>query len=203
MPVLDRVTRAGGGGSLWRSPSAWVVSAFMGLQSSIFYILVTWLPTIEVSLGLDPATAGWHLFIFQLVAMAAGIGFTQLMRRRTDLRALGATTGLLMLSAMTALYLLPQAALLWVALAACGAGSSLVLALSLFGLRTAHPAQTARLSAMAQTLGYTLAACGPIVGGWIGSTFAWEHVIVLVVGVALLQTVAALGAARPEVILDR
>ena len=135
--------------------------------------------------------------------MAAGIGFTQLMRRRTDLRALGATTGLLMLSAMAALYLVPGMALLWVALAACGAGSSLVLALSLFGLRTAHPDQTAQLSAMAQTLGYTLAACGPLVAGWVGSALSWESVLVLAVGIALLQAVAALGAARPGPVLGR
>lgn len=31
---------------LWRSPSAWQVTAFMGLQSVIFYVPITWLPAI-------------------------------------------------------------------------------------------------------------------------------------------------------------
>lgn len=189
--------------SLWRSRSAWLVSLFMGLQSASFYIIVNWLPTIETALGLDPRTAGWHLFLYQVVGMLAGFGITVLMRRRTDLRALGVVVGLCMTVAMVGLLLAPGAAVAWVALAAVGSGSSLVLALSLFGLRTAHAHQTAQLSSMAQTVGYAVAACGPLVAGWIGGSVAWELVLVLTALIALAQAVVALGAARPGLILGR
>ena len=59
------------------------------------------------------------------------------------------------------------------------------------------------LAPKAQTLGYTLAACGPLVAGWVGSALSWESVLVLAVGIALLQAVAALGAARPGPVLGR
>lgn len=198
--VADAAPRAG---TMWRNRSAWVVSLFMGLQSACFYIIVNWLPTIETALGLDPRTAGWHLFIYQVVGMISGFGITVLMRRRTDLRGLGVAVGLTMVVAMVGLLLAPGAAVAWVALAAVGSGSSLVLALSLFGLRTAHAGQTAQLSSMAQTVGYAVAACGPLVAGWLGGSVAWELVLVLTALIALGQAVVALGAARPGLILGR
>lgn len=188
---------------MWGSGSAWSISVFMGLQSTVFYTLITWLPTVEASLGLDPAAAGWHLFVYQVVGMAAGFVLTTLMRGRTDLRGLGVAISLCSVLAVTGLYLLPGAAVLWVVLAAVGSGSALVLALSLFGLRTAHPRHTAQLSAMAQTVGYGIAAGGPLLAGWVGGTFGWELVLLLAAAVAAAQTLVVLGAARPGVILDR
>ncbi|MCM3660700.1 MFS transporter [Georgenia satyanarayanai] len=189
--------------TMWRSRSAWLVSLFMGLQSASFYILVNWLPTIEASLGLDLRTAGWHLFVYQVVGMLSGFGVTVLMRRRTDLRGLGVAVGLCMTVAMVGLLLAPGIAVVWVVLAAVASGSSLVLALSLFGLRTAHARETAQLSSMAQAIGYVVAACGPLVAGWIGGTVAWELVLVLTAVIALAQAVVALGAGRPGLVLDR
>lgn len=189
--------------TMWRSPAAWLVSWFMGLQSATFYILITWLPTIEAALGLDPRGSGWHLFVYQVVGMLSGLVLTRFMRRRSDLRGLGVVVSLCLVVAMTGLLLVPSLAVAWVALAAVGSGSSLVLSLSLFGLRTAHPRHTAQLSAMAQTVGYGVAACGPLLAGWIGGTFAWELVLVLAIVVAVAQTVVVLGAARPGLILGR
>ncbi|MBD8061505.1 MFS transporter [Oceanitalea stevensii] len=189
--------------TMWRSPSAWVVSAFMGLQSASFFTLSTWLPTVETSLGVDPRAAGWHLFVLQLVGMLAGLLVATLMRGRTDLRALGVVISLCIVVAMGGLLLAPQAAVAWVGLAAVGTGSSLVLALSLLGLRTAHSRHTAQLSSMAQTIGYAIAACGPLLAGWVGGTFSWSLVLVVVAGFGVAQLVVVLGAARPGLILSR
>lgn len=189
--------------TMWRSPSAWVVSAFMGLQSACFFTLSTWLPTVETTLGVDARAAGWHLFVLQLVGMLAGLLITTLMRGRTDLRPLGVAVSLCIVLAMGGLALAPQIAVLWVALAAVGTGSSLVLALSLFGLRTAHSRHTAQLSSMAQTIGYAIAACGPLLAGWVGGTFSWNLVLAVVAGFGVAQLVMVLGAARPGLILGR
>ncbi|WP_152187881.1 MFS transporter [Georgenia satyanarayanai] len=189
--------------TMWRSPSAWVVSAFMGLQSASFFTLATWLPTVETSLGVDPRAAGWHLFVLQLVGMLAGLLAATLMRGRTDLRPLGVVISLCIVAAMGGLLLAPQAAVAWVGLAAVGTGSSLVLALSLFGLRTAHSRHTAQLSSMAQTIGYAIAACGPLLAGWVGGTFSWGLVLVVVGAFGVAQLVVVLGAARPGLILGR
>ncbi|MFY4776970.1 MFS transporter [Metabacillus sp. RGM 3146] len=51
--------------SLWRSPLAWQITLFMGLQSMMFYIIVAWLPEILEQRGLSSGQAGWTLSLVQ------------------------------------------------------------------------------------------------------------------------------------------
>ena len=73
--------------SMWTSAVAWHVTLFIGTQATSFYLLVTWLPTIEISLGVEPVTAGWHSFLYQVVGIVAGLGVTAMMRGRADHRS--------------------------------------------------------------------------------------------------------------------
>ncbi|MFB6724441.1 MFS transporter [Kribbella sp. NPDC056345] len=59
--------------SVWRQPMAWLVTGFMGLQSTSFYLLVNWLPTIEISTGISERTAGVHVFLFQGFGLIGGL----------------------------------------------------------------------------------------------------------------------------------
>ena len=75
---------------MWRRPSAWMVTVFMGLQSTCFYTMVTWLPTILIAGGATPETAGVHMFVFQLVGIPAAArkragGYSMGMRQRLGL----------------------------------------------------------------------------------------------------------------------
>ncbi len=47
----QRVAPAKPAGSMWTSPVAWQVAFFMGTQSTGFYLLVNWLPTVERAIG--------------------------------------------------------------------------------------------------------------------------------------------------------
>ena len=67
--------------SVWRQSTAWLVTAYMGLQSTTFYVMATWLPTIETSHGASAEQAGLRLFLFQLVGIASGLAIPRLMRR--------------------------------------------------------------------------------------------------------------------------
>ena len=80
--------------SVWRQPVAWVVTAFMGLQSTTFYILITWLPTISTASGFSAAQGGLHVFGLQLVGMAAGLMIPRLMRRPDSQVAAAVTASL-------------------------------------------------------------------------------------------------------------
>ena len=51
-------------------PIAWQVLLYMGLQSSIFYMLVTWFAPIAHSLGRSEVVAGIDVMIYQLCAFA-------------------------------------------------------------------------------------------------------------------------------------
>lgn len=52
----------------------WYVTAFMGLQSSAFYTMSNWMPSISASIGYDASTAGVHLFIFQGIGIPFRLG---------------------------------------------------------------------------------------------------------------------------------
>jgi MFS transporter, CP family, cyanate transporter len=160
--------------SPWRSAIGWQITLFMGLQSLVFYVLLAWLPTIEQSNGVTATTAGWHLFVYLIAAVAANLAAPHLMRRLSDQRLVALLCAALILLGVGGLLLAPGAAVAWLISAGFGAGLSLVLCLSLFSLRAVDHRQAAALSGMAQSIGYLLAASGPVLigalrdasGGW-------------------------------------
>lgn len=184
-------------GSVWRSATAWQVTAFMGLQSTAYFTLINWLPSVEASRGVNPETAGWHLFVFQIAGVFAGLAVTALMGRRAEQRPACLTVSLAIVVAMAGLLWFPAWGPLWIVLAGVGTGSSIVVALSLIGLRGRSQAETTRLSGMAQSMGYLLAACGPVAAGALTQfTGSLDLVLILVGGLALVQTVVAFWAGR-------
>src|SRR5699024_11965920 len=56
-----------GSSSIWKSPLAWQVALFMGLQSLIFYVTISWLTEILIDIGVSQTAAGFFLSYFQLL----------------------------------------------------------------------------------------------------------------------------------------
>ncbi|MEZ5086303.1 MAG: MFS transporter [Tessaracoccus sp.] len=185
--------------SVWRQPTAWLVTAFMGLQSTVFYILVTWLPTIEVTAGVSERQAGWHLFIFQIVGILSALTIPRLMRRPESQVAAAVTASVPTLIGVAGLLVAPHLAVIWAIVAGLGSGASLVVALSLISLRGRTTLETTKLSGMAQSLGYLLAALGPVLTGFLAQTTgSWRAPLVFVCTLAAAQVVAAILAGRPR-----
>lgn len=185
--------------SVWTSAKAWQVTVFMGLQSTTYFTLMNWLPTVEASRGVDPTTAGWHLFGFQLAGIVAGLAITTLMGRRAEQRPACLVVSVTMVVAMTGLVWAPGWGLLWILLAGASTGGAIVVALALIALRGGTHGRTIRLSGMAQSMGYLLAAGGPVAAGTLGQTMGvWEPVLLLVGALALVQLGVSLLAGRPE-----
>jgi CP family cyanate transporter-like MFS transporter len=169
----------------------------MATQALTFYLLVTWLPTIEISFGVDPVTAGWYSFLYQVVGIAAGLGVTVFMRGRSDHRLVGVVISLLLMLAIGGLMIVPGWSVLWLVLAGLSGGSSLVLALALLGERSRTAADAGRLSGMAQSVGYLLAAAGPWGAGLLFAlTESWDYPLLAVIAVAAVQLVLSLYAGR-------
>ncbi|MGW9556272.1 MFS transporter [Nocardiopsis sp. NPDC055551] len=185
--------------SVWTSAKAWQVTVFMGLQSTTYFTLMNWLPTVEASRGVAPTTAGWHLFGFQLAGIVAGLAITTLMGRRAEQRPACLVVSVAMVVAMAGLVWAPGWGLLWVLLAGASTGGAIVVALALIALRGGTHGRTIRLSGMAQSMGYLLAAGGPVAAGTLGQAMGvWEPVLLLVGALALAQVGVSLLAGRPE-----
>jgi len=187
------------GPTVWRRPEAWLLTAFTGLQSLTFYALVTWLPSVETADGIAAGEAGLHLFAYQLVGILGGLGIPLLLRR-ADRRLAGALLASAPVPIATVgLLLAPGLALLWVVIAGLGSGAALVVALSLSGLLARDHHEAARLSGMAQALGYLLAAGGPVgVGLLAEATGGWRVPLVLIATLGVAQLVVAVLVARPR-----
>lgn len=186
---------------LWRSPLAWQVAAFMGLQSTNYYVLVTWLPSIEKDAGISDTTAGMHLVLFSIFGIAGSLGCSALLARLRNQRPLGAGIAVVMLLANVGIMLAPGATVVWACIAGIGGGSSIVFALSLFGMRTRSHTTAASLSGMAQSLGYVLAAVGPVaVGALHDVTDSWTPPMLVLVAATVCLLVAGLLAGRDRTV---
>ncbi|MCX7522028.1 MFS transporter [Microbacterium sp. STN6] len=183
--------------SPWRASIAWQVTLFMGLQSSGYYALITWWPSIVRSQGVSAADAGWHLFLFQILGIAGNLGCAAVLNRARDQRLLAAVTSGFTLVGIVGQLLFPPLAVLWIMLAGVGCGSTIVLALSLFGLRSENHVQAGELSGMAQSVGYLIAALGPVLLGVLHDvTGTWALPLGVMAALVLTQTIAGLLAGR-------
>ncbi|NUT43390.1 MAG: MFS transporter [Thermoactinospora sp.] len=179
----------------WGSGLAWAVTAFMGLQSLGFYVVVTWLPQVFQDSGVSAATAGWLLFLFQAVAVLTSLAVPAALRWARDQRALATICSAVMLLGYVGLFVAPGWALLWSVVLGLGGGACLVLALAFISLRAQDASMAGSLSAMAQSIGYLLAAAGPVVFGLLHTVSSgWRVPILLMCVAAAGQTIAALVA---------
>jgi cyanate transporter len=185
------------GVTVWKQPMAWYLTGFMGLQSTAFYILITWLPTIETEAGISATRAGAHLFIFQIVGIAAGLAIPTLMRRPESQVGAAITASVPIVVGVLGLLLAPGLAVLWAVIAGLGSGASLVVALSMISLRGRTHHETTQLSGMAQSVGYLVAAAGPVLAGLLAQhTGTARAALVLLTVLALLQTAIAIPAGK-------
>lgn len=181
----------------WRSALAWQVTGFMGLQSLAFYTVIGWLPSILHAHGYSTSRAGWLLFGFQIVGMVSNNVAPAAARRFADQRAVAVGFSLFLVVGFTGLLTVPRLAVLWSVVAGLGSGGSVVLALSFVSLRAPDARHAATLSGMAQSIGYLVAASGPLVLGLLHDlTGSWRQPLAVLVAAALLQALFALGAGR-------
>ncbi|MFD0635635.1 MFS transporter [Catenulispora yoronensis] len=186
----------------WGSALAWAVTAFMGLQSLGFYVVVTWLPQILQDEGMSAAGAGWTLFLFQAVAVLTSLAVPAVLRRARDQRAVATASSVVLLVGYLGLLAAPGWAPLWSVVLGLGGGASLVLALAFLSLRAQDAIGAGALSAMAQSIGYLVAAVGPVVFGLLHTVSSgWHAPVVLLcvaaAGQAMVAMVAGRGTVRP------
>ncbi|SEG80884.1 MFS transporter, CP family, cyanate transporter [Thermomonospora echinospora] len=187
---------------LWRDRLAWQVSAFMGLQSLLAYVVFGWLPTLGQDRGMSEADAGLLLAVTSIVQAAGSLAVPVADRRLPDQRAQVVTVVALTFAGFAALVWAPLG-FVWAAAVVLGLGQGALfaLALSFLGLRAGDAATAARLSAMAQGTGYLIAATGPFaVGALYDLTGGWNAPIAFVLAITVIQVFPGLAAARDRTV---
>lgn len=190
-PIAGRV-------AIWKDRIAWQVTLFMGLQSSLAYCVFGWLPFILQSRGAGILDSGMTMSISISAQLLTALGGPLIATAFRDQRpAVVLFMGLTLTGLLGIIYGPLSASRLWAVVLGLGQGGTFSVALSLIVLRAHDAPMAGRLSGMAQSVGYTLAAMGPLlVGTFYDQTGDWNAVAGMFCVIALVGTLAGLGAGR-------
>lgn len=199
-PVLVRP--AGFAGNLLRDPVAWHVTLFMGLQSSLAFIVFAWLAPMLRERGLDPIDAGFALSLSILSQAGASLIAPLLATRGRDQSSAAAGSCILATVSLGACFLAPLATIwLWAVLLGLAQGALIAIAMTIIVLRSPDSETTAKLSGMVQGLGYLIAGVGPFLASYLREwTGGWEGVAAMSVGLGLAATYFGILAGRARLV---
>lgn len=191
--------------NMWKSPLAWQITFFMGLQSFIFYNIVSWLPEILMDRGMVADTAGWMLSLTQFSMMPFTFLVPILASRMKSQTPLVYVTFLLYTFGILGLIFGNTALVpLWVSLIGIAGAFSFGLVMMFFNLRTKTAGEAAELSGMAQSVGYLMAAVGPMMFGYLHDlTTSWTIPLFLLFAASIAIFICGLGAAKNRFISER
>jgi len=193
------VAPARAGVKVYRYALTWQVTAFMGLQSLLYYAALSWLPTIFQDRGDSAVTAGNLLALMGVGNLATSLLVPVLAHRRPSQRGLvvpsliGTAAGL-----AGSLWAPLGSAPFWVLVLGVSQGSCLGLAIFFMLARAPDAGVAASLSAFAQSVGYLVASAGPLVVGLLHSaTGSWNLPLALLLVLCAAELATGLLAGRP------
>ena len=202
--IEEGVPEAGSRRSLLSSPTTWFIALYLGLQSLIYYAMVAWMAVILQSKGLDPSEAGVVVSVYMVVGIAGSILLPAITGIRRDLRAVGASLGAMYIVGLALLQLSSGSpASLAAPVLLCGlcGGACITYPSMLFGLRTKTSGDSSSVSGIAQSVGYLVAAVGPVaVGAMHDAASDWGPGILFLVCVAASLVVLGYLIGRDVVI---
>lgn len=165
------------------------------------YTLVAWIPSILVQTGFSAEEAGIIHAIFQIGTALPGIFIIPLMARLDDQRLFAFSVCIIAAICTVGLLYFPQFSYIWSFFLGLCSGTWFILGIAFISLRTSSTLMTTTLSGMAQFIGYTLAAIGPMVAGYLyGFNHEWSGVILMIVLVCATSACIGLMAGRKVVI---
>jgi CP family cyanate transporter-like MFS transporter len=183
---------------LWTDPLAWQVTLYMGLQSATAYMVFGWLAPMLRDRGLDPVMAGLVVSISILVQVPAALVSPMLATRRPSQSVAAVLLMAVTIIGLLGLFHAPLGTVwVWTIFLGIGQGGNFAVALTIIVLRSRDAHVAAHLSGMAQSVGYTLAAMGPLGVGvlheWSGG---WDAVSILFVSVCFAAVLFGIAAGR-------
>ena len=195
--------KSGGSSRMLRNGTAWAVTLFLGIEALAFYSCSAWLSTIFQAKGLDAATAGYYVSCFQLTGIPASFLVPTLAGRYRDQRkvAYGVVgvflLGIVMMACTVSRPVLLAAALL----AGFGCNGGFALSMAFIGFRTGNGTDAVQLSGMSQSLGYVIAAFGPIGMGLIHDRLGdWNWNLWLIAALLVVLLIVSTQSAKDTVI---
>jgi len=180
----------------------WQVTAFMGLQSLLYYAALSWVPTIFQDRGASAVTAGNLLALMGVGNLATSLIVPVLAHRAPGQRALVLPSIIGTAAGLTGVLWAPLGqAPLWVLVLGVSQGACLGLAIFFMMARSPNPGVAASLSAFSQSVGYLAASAGPLEVGLLHTaTGSWDIPVTVLLVLTGVELAAGLLAGRPLVL---
>ena len=187
---------------IYRYALTWQVTAFMGLQSLLYYAALSWLPTLFQDRGSSAVTAGNLLALMGVGNLATALIVPVLAHRTPGQRALVVPSVIATAAGLAGSLWAPLGqAPLWVLVLGISQGSCLGLAIFFMMARAPNPGVAASLSAFSQSVGYLAASAGPLEVGLLHTaTGSWDIPVGLLLVLSGFELASGLLAARPLVL---
>jgi CP family cyanate transporter-like MFS transporter len=198
----DTAHLVGGARSLLRDRVAWAVTLFFAIQSAGFYATLAWLPSVFHSHGYSTAKAGFLLSLSLIVGLAPALTLPSMAARAQHQRAFVIMVVVCIGAGWLGVILAPTSVpYLWVVLLGVGQNAAFPLALTLIVLRAGSVTSTAGLSTLVQSIGYLVAAIGPLAIGAVHDiTGSWTPPLIVLLALLGPQLVAGLAAAQARTV---
>ncbi|MFF3321590.1 CynX/NimT family MFS transporter [Streptomyces sp. NPDC002889] len=186
-----------------RSPTAWALACFFGLQATGAYITMGWMPQIFRDAGVSAGTAGVLLAVTMVMGVPLAFVIPRLATRMKNQGPIAVALGLCGLTGYLGLLLAPAAGAWAWALLLGISNCAFPLALTMIGMRSRTGAGVVRLSAFAQSTGYLISIPGPLlVGVLYQHSGGWELPIGLMAALIVPQVAVGILAGRDRTIED-
>lgn len=187
-----------------RTRLGWALALTFALQSAQAYAVFGWFAELFGDAGFSPGEAGLLLGVVTAVSIPLSVLVPYLAGRTADHTRLI----LVLLSCYVVGYgglLVDPAAAAWLWAGLVGAGTSIFpLVLAQIGLRSRTAEGTAALSGFTQSVGYLLAAPGPLAVGYLHErTGGWTAPLLLLLAIDAVLAFVALQVAREQYLEDQ
>lgn len=190
---------------IYKYATSWWITLFMGTQSLIFYSVIAWFPSILIEKGFDIHFASNMTLLYQVCSMPVALLAPMLIARVRNKHKHILTSFLCLMYALAFGILLFCNSLFAMVLVtlflAFPMGGMFGIALLFVSTKASIPQKVARLSGMAQSLGYLIAAIGPIFLGFVYDVAkSWNVPLVIFITLTLLLIFFAYKANNSKVI---
>jgi CP family cyanate transporter-like MFS transporter len=183
----------------WRDGTAWLLVIAFGLQSVLFYGIVSWLPNVFVERGWAATDAGALIAVFNGIGLLTTIGLPLVADRLGARRPQLLVASSVAIVGLVGIVVAPDFAFAWVAVLGLSLGAVFPLVLTLPLDVADDPARVGSVAAFMLLGGYMLSSIGPVVlGAARDLTGDFQASLEMLVGiaVALVLSCVPLSPAR-------
>ncbi|TXI93565.1 MAG: MFS transporter [Neisseriales bacterium] len=180
--------------TFFKNKRVWQLGIFFGLGTSFYTCVLAWLPPYYLDLGYADTNAGLMLAFVCAMEVLSGLILPALASRSLDRRPILFITLAAIILGFAGIILTPtKLPLLWASLLGIGIGGIFPLTLIVTMDHINDAAQSTKLTAFVQSIGYTIAAFSPLAAGYIrdisnGFTGAWLFMLIVTLFMIIMAT---------------